>query len=75
MHYKTIVLELLQAHPALYRWLCLSRTALRELDRYSADLRANHLELSRSLPPDAAMELAVAEIQERIAQEAARVEA
>ncbi len=73
--YKTIVLELLQAHPTLHRRLCLSRTLLRELDRYSVDLRASHLELSRSVPPDAAMELAVAQIEERIAQEAARVEA
>ena len=73
--YKTIVLELLDAHPTLHRRLRLSRTLLPELERYATDLRAAHLEFSRLHPQDAAMELAVAEIEGRIAREAARHEA
>lgn len=41
--YKTIVLELLEAHTALHRCLRLSRKLLPELDRYANDLRTAHL--------------------------------
>jgi hypothetical protein len=74
MQYKTITLELLESYPKLHRHLRLSRNLLSELDRYANDLRTEYLELCRSLPPDAAKEMALASLQERIAQEAARFE-
>jgi hypothetical protein len=74
MQYKTITLELLESQPKLHRHLRLSRQLLSELDRYANDLRTEYLELCRSLPPDAAREMALASLQERIALEAARFE-
>ena len=42
MHYKTIVLEILQNRPELHEKLCLSRTLLTTLNLYSSHLKANH---------------------------------
>jgi hypothetical protein len=72
MLYKTITLELLESHPKLHNYLRLSRKLMSEVDRYATDLRTEYLELCQSLPPDAAKEIALASLEERIAQEAAR---
>jgi hypothetical protein len=42
MHYKTIVLELLQIRPELHEKLRLNRTLLTTLNLYSSHLKANH---------------------------------
>lgn len=42
MQYKTIVLELLQEHPALYETLRQSRTLLPTLEVYARDLKTSH---------------------------------
>ncbi len=42
MHYKTIVLELLQNRPEFHEKLRLSRTLLTTLNLYSSQLKANH---------------------------------
>jgi phage host-nuclease inhibitor protein Gam len=68
--YKTIALELLEAQPSLYHRLRLSRTLLREAERYATDMRDKHLRLSKEMEPTAAMELAVESIRERIAEAA-----
>lgn len=74
MLYKTIVLELLEARPALYRRLRLSRSVLRELDRYAADLCSAHRQwIERGMDPVSAREWAVQELRERLAQEADRL--
>ena len=49
MHYKTIVLELLQQYPELHRELVTSKTLLAPLDRYAADLKARHENWTRTL--------------------------
>jgi hypothetical protein len=71
---KTIVLELIQEqYPKLHRRLRLSRSLLQEIERYATDLRATHLTLIASgMEPVAARELALQELHERLAQEAAR---
>src|SRR4051794_24957859 len=68
MHYKTIALELLESHPALYNRLRLSRTLLREVERYATDLRTEHLRLSEMMDPSAAMEMAIQALKKRIKQ-------
>ncbi|HEV3384606.1 MAG TPA: hypothetical protein VG097_07310 [Gemmata sp.] len=76
MQYKTITLGLLESHPKLHERLRLSRKLLSELDRYATELRTAHLRWKgEGLDPSAAMELAVEELQTRIAQEAERYEA
>lgn len=76
MLYKTITLELMESHPSLHQRLRLSRKLLSELDRYAIDLRSLHLgQQDAGMDESAAMEHAVHEIQSRIAQEAARLEA
>lgn len=72
MLYKTIILGLLESHPELHRQLRLRRTLLQEIDRYSAELRREHLELYQLYPQDTAREMAVASLEQRIAMEAAR---
>lgn len=73
MHYKTIVLELLQAQPGLHHYLRLSRKLLAEMDRYANDLRSAHQDWQdRGIEPSAALELAVEEIAVRIVEEARR---
>lgn len=42
MHYKTLVLELLQDHPTLHERLRDSRTLLQALDSSAARLKARH---------------------------------
>ena len=42
MHYKTIVLEILQQHPEIYDHFRRNRTLLVTLDRYAKELKANH---------------------------------
>jgi hypothetical protein len=42
MHYKTIMLELIQEHPTLYRKLCSRRTLLPTLDHYARILKSRH---------------------------------
>ena len=77
MHYKTIVLELLQQHPELHRELVSSKTLLPTLDRYAADLKARHESwtrtLSRERPESAptqieseALELALQELRDAL---------
>ena len=77
MLYKTIVLELIQEqYPHLYHRLRLGRTLLRELDRYASDLRATHLRwIAAGTDPGAARELALEELNARLAREAARFDA
>jgi len=62
MHYKTIMLELLQQHPELHRELVSSKTLLPTLDRYAADLKARHdnwtQTLSRERPESAPSQIA-----------------
>jgi hypothetical protein len=72
--YKTIVLSLLEGHPELHNHLRLSRKLLSEMERYAEDLKTAHQEFSQTHTRDAAMELAVDEINTRIAQEATRYE-
>jgi hypothetical protein len=77
MHYKTIVLELLQQHPELHRELASSKTLLPILDRYAADLKARHENwtqtLSQERPVSApsqiaseALELALQELRDAL---------
>ncbi|HEY7326609.1 MAG TPA: hypothetical protein VH592_03145 [Gemmataceae bacterium] len=42
MHYKTMVLELIQQHPQTYRQLCKTRTLLPTLELYAQRLKASH---------------------------------
>ena len=80
MHYKTIVLELLQQYPKLHRELASSKTLLPTLDRYAADLKARHENwtqtLSRERPQSAqsqiaseALELALQELRDALPAE------
>ena len=75
MHYKTIVLELLQNRPELHETLRLSRTLLATLNLYSSHLKANHEawmdRLSRAKPgcersqlASEALEIAVQEMED-----------
>ena len=76
MQYKTIILELLESHPKLHKYLRLSRKLLLELDRYATDLRVEHLRWQGlGLDSSQALELAVEELERRIRQEAERYEA
>ena len=74
MHYKTIVLEILQNRPELHEKLRLSRTLLATLNLYSRRLKANHEtwmdRLSRAKPgsersqlASEALEIAVQELE------------
>lgn len=72
MLYKTMVLSLLESYPKLHERLRLSRMLHQEVERYASDLRTAYLECRRVYPPDTATELAMTEIETRIAQEAAR---
>ena len=82
MHYKTIVLELLQQYPEIHRNLVSSKTLLPTLDRYAADLKARHENwtqtLSRERPQSApsqiaseALELALQELRDALPAESA----
>lgn len=49
MHYKTMVLALLEQHPRRYDLLRRKRPLITWLDRYSRDLRASHEAWKESL--------------------------
>jgi hypothetical protein len=77
MHYKTIVLELLQQYPELHRELTTSKKLLPTLDHYAADLKILHdhwtQTLSRQRPESApsqimseALELALQEFRDAL---------
>ena len=77
MHYKTIVMELLQNRPELHEKLRLSRTLLTTLNLYSSHLKANHEawmdRLSRVKPgsersqlASEALEIAVQEMEDSL---------
>ena len=77
MHYKTIVLELLQDRPELYENLRTSKRLLTAMETYAGELRTEHLEmqetLSRRLPGSdpsqiaaEALELAISGLQDRL---------
>ncbi len=62
MHYKTIVLELLQEqYPSLHARLRRERTLLMALDKYASELKAAHLtwmdELHRARPGSSASQV------------------
>lgn len=78
MRYKTLTLELLEARPALYDRLRAGRTLLATLDRQAADLKGRHETLTAAMTGrphgidplsarSAALEIALAELQSRIA--------
>jgi hypothetical protein len=80
MHYKTIVLELLQQYPEFHQELTTSKTLHPTLDRYAADLKALHNHwtqtLSRERPQSApsqiaseALELALQELRDALSAE------
>jgi hypothetical protein len=77
MHYKSIVLELLQDRPELHRSLQVAKTLLPTLDRYAGELKASHEEwkdrLSQSKPgsderqiASEALEIALKELEKRL---------
>ncbi len=76
MHYKTIVLGLIEQQPELYEQLRQSRTMLPTINQLAAELRESHLAWSTQLQcvkPNSdpsqvkseAMEIAVKELEER----------
>jgi hypothetical protein len=80
MHYKTIVLELLQDQPALHERLRATRSLLQTLERSAALLRTRHAfwmtELGRkrgathpSQLSSSALEIAVEELRDALALE------
>jgi hypothetical protein len=74
MLYQTITLALLEAYPDLHRRLRMSRQLHKGVERYSIDLRREYLELCQLYPQDMAKEMAVSALEQRIAQEAVRLE-
>lgn len=77
MHYRTIVLELLQEHPELYEQLRSSKRLLPAMDAYAIDLKASHEEwmvrLSQTKPgsdhiqlSSEALEIALKELEENL---------
>jgi hypothetical protein len=80
MHYKTIVLELLQQYSELQRSLVSSKTLLPTLDCYATDLKARHENWTQTLswerPQSApsqiaseALELALQELRDALPAE------
>jgi hypothetical protein len=78
MQYKTMVLGLLEARPALYRHLCMTGTALQTLEQYATALKACHLhwidQLRKKSPDNGqiesrALELALQELRESLPPE------
>ena len=77
MHYKTIVLEMIRDRPRLYEDLRTSKRLLPSLESYAGELRDNHLAWQAtlamqrpasesSLIASEAMELAIADLMERL---------
>ena len=86
MHYKTIVLEMIQDRPRLYEQLRSSKRLLPSMESYAVDLRDNHLACQAtlltqrpgtdsSLIASEAMELAIADLMERLPSASAMHEA
>ena len=86
MHYKTIVLEMIQDRPRLYEQLRSSKRLLPSMESYAVDLRDNHLAWQatltmqrpgsdRSLIASEAMELAIADLMRCLPSESAMQEA
>ncbi len=86
MHYKTIVLELIQDRPSLYEQLRTSKRLLPSMECYAIDLRDNHLAWQAtllmqrpgsdpSLIASEAMERAIAELTQRLPSASALQEA
>jgi hypothetical protein len=71
--YKTVVNNILEEYPELYHRLRLGRKLLAEVDRYAAELREDYLELRKRLSEEAATEVALSTIEERIARVAEAV--
>jgi hypothetical protein len=80
MHYKTIILELLQQRPQMHERLRQERMLLPTMERYARELRTRHLEWKERLlerQPDSdqsqiaseAMEMALAELEDRLPPE------
>jgi hypothetical protein len=80
MHYKTIVLELLQDRPAMYDRCIRERTLLATLDFYATELRNSHLDWKELLfqrnpssdpsqTASEAMEIAVEELVKHLPSE------
>lgn len=85
MHYKTIVLELLQERPELHRRLQAERMLIPTLDLFASALKASHDEwkdrLSRSKPGSdesqiagEALEIALKELEGRLPSESAQAD-
>ena len=80
MHYKSIVLELIQDRPEMYESLRSSKRLLTATEAYAVDLRTRHLELREAVAlrhpgssPEQvtieALELAINELQDRLPSE------
>jgi hypothetical protein len=67
MHYKTIMLELLQESPALHRELTQSKRLRSALDQYASDLKTRHTywisQLSQEQPQSAPAQIASAALE------------
>ena len=85
MHYKTIVLELLDEQPRLKSRLQKYRQLRTTLDFYAQELKTSHEQWQHSLtqqrpPSDSrqlaseALELAIAEIRDRLSNESAETD-
>ena len=81
MHYKTLTLGLIESEPALYRRLRQSRRLTERMESYADELKTSHLAWIERLAQDrsrddprsrksAALELALAELTQRLAREA-----
>ena len=85
MHYKTIVLELIEEHQTLYQKLCNSRTLLPTLESYARMLKSRHQYWKDTLHEtepashptqiaSAALTLAVGDLQETLSADSLPVE-
>lgn len=81
MQYKSITLELIRSHPALYRRLRTTRRLLPVVEAHAADLRDGHLRWITLLTQDrpgadpqtlkaVGLELALADLEARLDTEA-----
>lgn len=86
MHYKTIVLELLQDRPELYEALRGSKRLLPTMDAYAVELRASHERWKEQIGTThpgsdpsqiaaEALELAIQDLRERLPSASPRDEA
>ena len=86
MHYKTIILELLQDRPGFYEELRSTKRLLPSMEEYAIDLRNRHLDWKASLMQQRpvsdqaviasdALELAIEEMMDRLPSESNQAEA